>query len=498
VQDGVASASGGQSAGGTGVRAAIVASKRGNARGAKGRRKVDDVTDRPTPERLASVPRATGAKQAEEIRARWAWTEATVWTARMLTALERGVQGDVWFSLIDKVWSPRNLLAAFTKVKANGGAAGVDHQTVARFAKHLEENLGHLSEVLRTGTYRPQAIRRVYIPKPGSTEKRPLGIPTVRDRVAQTALRNVLEPIFERGFAEHSYGFRPNRGAKDALRRVNALLKAGYRYVVDADLQHYFDSIPHDRLMERIQTQIADGRVLALIKTFLTQGVLEGLEHWQPTSGSPQGSPLSPLLSNIYLDALDQRMAQAHQEMVRYADDFVILCRTRAAAETALQQVQAWTAAAGLALHPSKTRIVDFEERGGFDFLGYHFERDRRHPGEVWRWPRAKSIQRLKANLREKTPRDHGHSLAVIIARLNGTLRGWFNYFQHTNVNTVFPRLDGWVRHRLRRILLQRAKKRRRNGLGWAHVRWQNAFFAEHGLLSLATAHAQAGQSVRR
>ena len=445
-----------------------------------------------------SVPRETGTKQAGEVRARWAWTEATVWTERMLTALERGVKGEVWFSLIDKVWNPRNLLAAFTKVKANGGAAGVDHQTMAMFAKHLEANLGHLSEALRTGTYRAQAIRRVYIPKPGSLEKRPLGIPTVRDRVVQTALRNVLEPIFERDFAEHSYGFRPNRGAKDALRRVSALLKAGYRYVVDADLRSYFDTIPHDRLMERIQTKIADGRVLDLIKAYLTQGVMEGLEAWQPTSGSPQGAVISPLLSNVYLDPLDHQMADGNQEMVRYADDFVILCRTREEAEAALQQVQTWTTAAGLTLHPEKTRIVDFEERGGFDFLGYHFERNRHHPDAVWCWPRDKSIRKLRDTLRVKTPRLSGHSLPMIIVKLNQTLRGWFEYFKHTNVSTVFPRLDKWLRHRLRRILLKRAKKNRRNGLGWANQRWPIAFFAEQGLFSLAAAHAQAGQSVKR
>lgn len=180
------------------------------------------------------------------------------------------------------------------------------------------------------------------------------------------------------------------------------------------------------------------------------------------------------------------------------ATRLVILCRTRAEAETALQQVQTWTGAVGLTLHPSKTRIVDFEERGGFDFVGYHFERDRRHPGEVWRWPREKSLQKLRDTLREKTPRLSGHSLPTIIGRLNSTLRGWSEYFKHTNVSTVLPPLDGWLRHRLRRILLKRAKKHRRNGLGRANQRWRIAFFAEQGLFSLETAHAQAGQSARR
>jgi RNA-directed DNA polymerase len=189
----------------------------------------------------AQVPRHIGAKQVGEVRARWAWTEPVVWTDRMLTALEQGVKGGVWFSLIDKVYSTSNLQAAFAKVKANGGAAGCDHQTIAMYESRLEANLKELSEQLRTGAYRPRKVRRVYIPKAGSRERRPLGIPSVRDRVAQTALGNVLEPIFERDFAEHSYGFRPGRGCKDALRRVDTLLKGGHTYVVDVDLRSYFD-----------------------------------------------------------------------------------------------------------------------------------------------------------------------------------------------------------------------------------------------------------------
>ena len=261
------------------------------------------------------------AKQAGEIRARWAWVEVTVWTERMLTALEDGVKGSVWFSLIDKVARPANLRAGFAKVKANGGSAGVDHQTIAMFECNLDRNVEHLAEALRQGRYQPQAIRRVYIPKPGSREKRPLGIPTVRDRVVQTALRQMIEPIFERGFAEHSYGFRPGRGSKDALRRVEKLLTGGCHYVVDADLRQYFDTIPHEGLMARMKEKIADGRVLRLIESFLTQGVLEEMRQWQPTAGSPQGAVISPLLANLYLDPLDHEMADAGYEMVRYADD---------------------------------------------------------------------------------------------------------------------------------------------------------------------------------
>ncbi|MEE9295655.1 MAG: group II intron reverse transcriptase/maturase [Phycisphaerae bacterium] len=408
----------------------------------------------------------------------------------MLTALERGVKGGVWFSLIDKVYSLPNLLAAFAKVQANGGAAGCDHQTITMYESRLEANLKELSEQLRTGTYRPRKIRRVYLPKPGSRERRPLGIPSVRDRVAQAALRSAIEPIFERDFAEHSYGFRPGRGCKNALRRVDALLKAGYTYVVDVDLQSYFDTIPHKPLMARVRAKVADGRVLTLIESFLTQGVMDGLEEWTPTSGSPQGAVISPLLSNAYLDALDHLMAKKGLEMVRYADDMVLLCRTAEEARAALVEVQRWTTEAGLTLHPEKTRIVD-AARQGFDFLGYHFEGGKR-------WPRDKSLKKLKDAIRRKTPRNHGQSLGVIIANVNRTTLGWFEYFKHTSYTSVFRGLDGWLRRRLRRILLQRHKISRHSGLGTAHHCWPNAFFAAHGLFSMEAAHVALRQSATR
>jgi len=403
----------------------------------------------------------------------------------MLAALEDGVKGGKWFSLIDKVYSAGNLRSAFAKVKKNRGAPGVDHQTIAMFEARLEENLGHLAESLRAGTYRPQAIRRTYIPKPGSKEQRPLGIPTVRDRVAQAAVRQVLEPILERDFAEHSYGFRPGRGCKDALRRVNALLDAGYTWVVDADLKSYFDTIPHGLLMDRVEAKVADGRVLGLIEAYLKAEVMDTLSRWEPQEGCPQGAVLSPLLSNIYLDELDHEMARLGLEMIRYADDFVILCRSEAEAREALQRVQRWTAQRGLTLHPEKTRIVDATQRGGFDFLGYHFERG-------YRWPRKKSLDKLKDTIRVKTRRTNGHSLDEIIRRVNATLQGWFGYFQHSHWTTFKP-LDGWIRMRLRSILRHR-RGRRGRGRGSDHQRWPNAFFAAHGLFSLVTAYRAARQ----
>jgi RNA-directed DNA polymerase len=429
------------------------------------------------------------AKQAGEVRGRWPWVEPSVWTDRMLTALEAGVKGGSWFSLIDKVYDPRNLDSAYQKVKQKKGSAGVDHVTISQFTHHLERNLETLSTSLKNGHYRPQAIRRVWIPKPGSSEKRPLGIPTVRDRVVQGALRQVLEPIFERDFAAHSYGFRPGRSTKDALRRVSALLEAGYTHVVDADLRSYYDTIPHQGLLARIEAKVSDGRVLDLVRGFLDQEVMAGLEHWTPEEGTPQGAVISPLLSNIYLDPLDHQMAEQGYEMVRYADDFVVLCRSREEADRALTELEEWTAAASLQLHPDKTRIVDAAEPGGFDFLGYHFERG-------YRWPSKKSLKKHKATIRLHTRRANGLSLQEIIRRLNAARRGWFEYFKHSH-RTTFEPLDGWVRMRLRSILRHRQGKRGR-GRGLDHHRWPNTFFAEHGLFSYTTAHAQARQPSRR
>jgi len=436
-------------------------------------------------QRLAGVPFA--AKQAREARDRWWWVEPSVWTERMLTALENGVKGGCWFSLIDKVASEKGLRAAFAKVERNGGAAGVDRVTVEGFAARLEENIAKLSRSLLEGTYRPQAIRRHWIPKVGSKEKRPLGIPTVRDRVVQTALRNVLEPIFERDFADSNYGFRPGRGCHDALRAVEELLSAGQTWVVDADLRKFFDTISHEVLMERVRRKVADGRVLSLMEAFLAQEVMEGMEGWVPEEGMPQGAVISPLLSNIYLDPLDQRMSSFR--MIRYADDFVILCRSEQAAWEALQAVRAWTKEVGLCLHPEKTRIVDATQRGGFDFLGYHFERG-------YKWPCAKSIQKLKDTVREQTKRTNGQSLAVIVSGLNRSLHGWFNYFGYSHP-TTFPRLDRWVRMRLRSILRKR-DHRKGVGIGWDHQRWPNRFFVACGLFSLVEAHEAIRQSSLR
>jgi RNA-directed DNA polymerase len=434
------------------------------------------------------TPVPATAKQVGEVRVRWAWAEPSVWTDRMLTALERGVKGGVWFSLIDKVYAPANLFASYAKVAANRGAAGVDHVTVEDFTKRLSRNLERLTVQLQDDEYRPQSVRRVNIPKPGTKETRPLGIPTVRDRIVQGALRHVLEPIFERQFAEHSYGFRPGRGCKDALRRVDELLKHGCRYVVDVDLKSYFDTIPHDKLLDEVRKHVGDSRVLALIEAFLKADIFDGMRQWTPESGAPQGAVLSPLLSNLYLNELDHHMANLGYEMTRYADDLVIQCHSREEAERALLLVQVWTAQAGLTLHPTKTKIVDAEIEG-FEFLGYRFVKHRR-------FPRRKSLAKFKDTIRAKTRRANGHSLNRIVADVNRTLRGWFEYFQHS-YRTAFPSIDGWIRMRLRSILRKRHGGSGR-GRGKDHNRWPNAYFAEHGLFNLTTAHALASQSSRR
>ena len=423
---------------------------------------------------VLTVP--VGAKQDTEAWD-WSWVEASIWTERMVSALVNGVEGGQWYSLMDKVYAPKTLALAWERVRANQGAAGVDGQSVERFATGAETYLAELNRDLREGTYRPQPVRRVDIPK-GDGQTRSLGIPTVKDRIVQTAVKLVIEPIFEVQFLATSYGFRPGRGCKDALREVDALLKAGYTYVVDADLKAYFASIPHERLMERVEASISDGRVLELIRGWLEQNILRGVERWTPTGGTPQGAVISPLLANLYLHPMDERLMARGYRMVRYADDFVVLCRSQEEAEAALQVIRDWVAENGLMLHPDKTHLGNCRQAGeGFDFLGYRFECGRR-------WVRKKSLKRIKDGIRAKTRRTRGESLERIIADLNPMLRGWFGYFKHAHSST-FRQLDGFLRRRLRALLRKQAK---RPGIGRClsdQQRWNNAIFADAGLLSI-------------
>jgi RNA-directed DNA polymerase len=412
----------------------------------------------------------------------------------MLSALEQGVKGGVWFSLIDKVYRPENLAAAAHKVVANKGAPGVDRVTVEQYARYQQRYLGNLGERLQDNAWCPKAIKRRYIPKAGSAEKRPLGIPCVEDRVVQTALRNAIEPIFEKEFHEHSFGFRPQRGCKDALRMVDESLKSGSLYVVDADIRKFFDTLDQDLLMKRVEQHVADSRVLALLRLFLKQEVMEETGSWTPDEGTPQGAVISPLLANIFLNPLDHLMAENGYTMVRYADDSVILCRSQAQAQSALELMQRWCEAHGLTLHPDKTRIADLNQTGeGFDFLGYRFQRTATNG--VRHWAGKKACKKLRTRLSPIVRRTNGHSIQSLIAQVNPILRGWFEYFKQSTSSTMRS-IDGWLRMRLRSIKRQRRKKKG-IGKGLDHIRWPNRYFAELGLYSLEQAWADARQSFR-
>jgi len=422
-----------------------------------------------------------------EIRGRWPWVEPSVWTERMLEALERGVNGGKWHSLFDKVYREESLRAGWNQVEERKGTGGIDRMSIDMFRARCDKRLQRLSEQLREGTYEPRAVKRVWIPK-ATGKLRPLGIPTIIDRVVQASLRNAIEPIFERKFADCSYGFRPGRGCKDALRQVDAGLKRGRTWVVDVDIEQYFDSIDKQRLMTEVATEIADGSVLDLIETFLEQDVIDGMKRWRPERGTPQGAVISPLLANIYLHPVDVAMTAEGYELIRYADDMVILCGSRDEADRALGRLGALLEARGLRLHPTKTRVVDSTVRPGFEFLGYQFF-------GRYRYPRPSSGKKLRDSIREKTPRKSGESLPEIIQRVNATLRGWFAYFKHSSWG-AFKAIDQWVRMRLRSILRKRSGRRGR-GRGDDHHRWPNAYFLQLGLFSLHEQHQLLRQSVK-
>ena len=421
-------------------------------------------------ESQAPVVPEKATQGAETQRRDWSWVEATVWNERMLAALGNGVRGGKWFSLIDKVYRQQTLKAAWHKVKGNAGAAGVDGQSVKQFGWRAESYLAELEQALKAEECQPEPIKRVEIPKAGG-KMRPLGIPAVKDRIVQTALKLVIEPIFEREFEESSYGFRPQRSAKDALREVDELIRQGYSHVVDADLESFFDTIPHAALIRQIEERISDGRVLELIGLFLSQDIIHGMKRWTPTGGTPQGAVISSLLANIYLHPLDRQMKQQGYRMVRYADDFVVLCRTAQQAQAVLEEVKSWVEQNGLRLNADKTHVGDCRQAGqGFEFLGYRFEAGQR-------WVRPKSFKALRERIRVKTQRTRGDSLAKIIEDLNPMLRGWFNYFKQAHP-LVHEMMDGFIRRRLRALLRKQEKRPGRGRCLDDQRRWPNAFFA--------------------
>jgi len=440
------------------------------------------MTKETTPPQVPA--KANPGGQVEELREQLG-ADPLVWTDSMLTALKSGVKGGKWFSLKDKVYRRRTLLHAWHIVNRRRGSGGVDQVSLKQYGSQLEQRLEKLENKLKTGCYEPKPVKRVFIPKAGGKQKRPLGIPTVEDRIVQTALQLVIGPIFEIGFNAHSYGFRPKRGCKDALREVDGMLRDGHEWIVDADLKSYFDTIDHDKLMSLVRAKVADGLVLDLLESYLKQGLINELKGWEPTEkGTPQGAVISPLLANLYLNGLDHLLWESGYKTIRYADDFVILSQSQYDAEKAMELTRKWTEKRGLVLHPEKTRVVSHRE--GFEFLGYRFEKGNHYV-------RQKSLTKLRDTLRPKTKRTQGKSLEAVIADINPVLKGWFGYYQHAHKNT-FIWMDGWVRMRLRSIL-RKQHGRKGRGRGLDHQRYPNKYFAEIGLFSLERAHREACQS---
>jgi len=388
-------------------------------------------------------------------------------------------------ALYDKLYRADVLMAAWKAVRANKGGPGIDEESIAYIETVIgvEAFLAGIGRELRAQRYRPKAVKRCWIPKPGKPEKRPLGIPVIRDRVVQAACKLVIEPIFETNFLACSNGFRPRRSAPMAIRQIQrAMTYAQQTQVIDADISGFFDNVRQSTLLQLVARRISDPRVLKLIRGWLRAGVMEdGKYQASAGRGTPQGGVISPLLANIYLHPLDEKMSKLGYLMVRYADDFVILCQSAEQAHAALGEVKAWVEENGLSLHPDKTHIGDCRIVGqGFEFLGYRFEAGKR-------WVRKKSLQGFKAKIREKTRRTRGDSLSKIIADITPTIRGWYGYFKHAYRST-FPRLDGFIRRRLRAIL---RKQEKRPGMGLCradHTRWPNAYFAKLGLFTMTQA----------
>jgi RNA-directed DNA polymerase len=394
-------------------------------------------------------------------------------------------------ALYDKVCREDILERAWEMVKANRGVAGVDGQRIQAIEKGGTGIFLHqLREELKAGSYQPQPVRRVYIPKPDG-RKRPLGIPVVRDRVVQAAMKIVVEPIFEADFQPYSFGFRPKRSAHDANEVIRQTVNKGYNWVVDADIQSYFDTIDQEKLMDMVGKRISDSRILKLIRKFLKAGVLEEGEVRVTATGTPQGGVLSPLLANVYLNYLDkvwkERCGQVGV-LVRYADDLVILCRRETDAQEALRRLGIVMERLGLKLHPTKTRVVNLSEgREGFDFLGFHHRKIhswRYGRKYLQRWPGHKAMKSIREKVRTIAGARQRlkESLKDIIDQLNPVLRGWGNYFAVGNSSKQLQAVDSYVKERLYLFL---SKKHHKSGRGWA-VRWQDINFRLEGLYHLS------------
>jgi RNA-directed DNA polymerase len=386
-------------------------------------------------------------------------------------------------SLIGRVYDPRNLARAWQQVKRNKGAGGVDGMTIARFEQHRDYYLDVLHHKLKEGRYRPRPVKRVEIDKPGSTTKRPLGIPTILDRVCQQALVQILEPIFEPSFSGASYGFRAGRSTHMAMRRVWGQLGQGGCWIVDADIADFFSTLDHEILLDRVADRVADGKVLRLLRQMLTAGVLRDGKYERTIAGTPQGGVISPLLSNIYLHVFDEQMAQQGFVLTRYADDWVIVCHTRQEAERALASARAVLEGdLGLQLHTDKTRIVHITQ--AFEFLGYKIRRGKglryKPVGEgLYAFPTDRSIRRFKDKVRTATNRRNPKDLPGMLAELNPILRGWGNYYRRAHVRRLFHRLSRWVVRRVWSFVF----KRWRNA-GWRRLP-ERRLYGELGLVNL-------------
>lgn len=373
-----------------------------------------------------------------------------------------------WYSLIDKIWAKPNLEEAFKEVRRNRGAAGIDRMTIKAFESQLEHHLEVVQQTLRNKTYRPKPVRRVYIPKADGTQ-RPLGIPTVGDRVVQAAARRILEPIFEAKFMDCSFGFRPGRSAHMALQKIRQDLEDGYRYVIDADLKAYFDTIPHERLLATVKETVVDGSVLSLLEKFLNAGIMEGGSFHMNEQGTPQGGVISPLLANIYLHPLDKLMTERGHRMTRYADDFVICCKTQKGAERVRKSViKLLEKEMGLNVHPEKTKIAN-SKRESFVFLGHEFK-----PGKRMT-PTDKAMAKFKERVKEITRRNQTVNVQELVKKiLNPYLRGWANYFGTGDIHGRFRDMDAWIRRRLRAVQLRSWKKIRKLHREMRRRGWDN------------------------
>ncbi|HWR08974.1 group II intron reverse transcriptase/maturase [Sporomusa sp.] len=393
-------------------------------------------------------------------------------------------------SLIDKVYHLTNLQRAWERVKENDGAGGIDSVDIQQYGAALAENLGILHEQLKTSAYRPMPVRRVQIPKRGNPgEMRQLGIPTIQDRVCQQALKNRLEPIFDPTFHACSFAYRPERSAHDAMRKIWWEIMEGNRWIVDADLRDYFGSVNHDKLIDMVAEKISDGRVLALIRQILKSGYKEKGVQYPTPSGTPQGGVISPLLSNIYLTPFDNEMVARGYKLTRFADDWLVVCRTKAEAEQALKAAREILHGLELEIHPTKTRITHISY--GFEFLGYKVKQGKgrklpkeklkttTNPLNLYAIPKEQSVARFKEQIRKHTRRRTPLTLKEVIDNINPIIRGWGNYFRKAHVRKLFNKLTGWIIHRLRSFIYRR----------WRNVGWkkhsEEVLYGKFGLVNL-------------